>query len=106
VPLNHLVGHYFRLGACVLYGGRLNVPCRYLEDLLGKKVFKPLLNRSGLNCRGIIGGAIRKGDGVEWCDPKSLDPARRPFNELQSVHRPPDLARCLMSSNATGTRRV
>jgi MOSC domain-containing protein YiiM len=27
VPLNHLVGQYFRVGDCVLYGGRLNVPC-------------------------------------------------------------------------------
>ncbi|MGH8737474.1 MAG: MOSC domain-containing protein, partial [Burkholderiales bacterium] len=26
VPLNHLVGCYFRVGECVLYGGRLNVP--------------------------------------------------------------------------------
>jgi len=34
VPLNHLVGQYFRLGDCVLYGGRLNVPCLYLEHLL------------------------------------------------------------------------
>ena len=25
VPLNHLVGQYFRIGQCVLYGGRLNV---------------------------------------------------------------------------------
>ena len=49
VPLNHLVGQYFRVGSCVLYGGRLNVPCLYLETVVGKKVFKPLLNRSGLN---------------------------------------------------------
>lgn len=40
VPLNHLVGHYFRVGECVLYGGRLNVPCIHLETLTGKKVFK------------------------------------------------------------------
>jgi hypothetical protein len=44
VPLNHLVGQYFRMGDCVLYGGRLNVPCLYLENLLAKKVFKALLN--------------------------------------------------------------
>jgi MOSC domain-containing protein YiiM len=90
VPLNHLVGHYFRLGACVLYGGRLNVPCRYLEDLVGKKVFKSLLNRSGLNCRVIIGGAIRKGDGIEWCDSTSLDPALRRSNESMPLERPPE----------------
>jgi MOSC domain-containing protein YiiM len=33
VPLNHLVGQYFRIGDCVLYGGRLNVPCLHLENL-------------------------------------------------------------------------
>ena len=67
VPLNHLVGRYFRVGACVLYGGRLNVPCRYLEELLGKEVFKPLINRSGLNCRIEQGGTIRPGATVEPC---------------------------------------
>ena len=35
VPLNHLVGREFRVGEVVLVGGRLNVPCQYLEDLLG-----------------------------------------------------------------------
>jgi MOSC domain-containing protein YiiM len=90
VPLNHLVGQYFRLGACVLYGGRLNVPCRYLEDLLGKKVFKPLLNRSGLNCRIVVGGAIRKGDHVAWCDPDTLDASIRRANEATPLERPPE----------------
>jgi MOSC domain-containing protein YiiM len=37
--LNHLVGQYFHIGDCVLYGGRLNVPCLYLENFVGKKVF-------------------------------------------------------------------
>lgn len=64
VPLNHLVGREFRVGDVVLYGGRLNVPCQYLEDLLGKKVFKPLINRSGLNCLIVKGGTIRPGDAI------------------------------------------
>ena len=72
VPLNHLVGSYFRVGQCVLFGGRLNVPCRYLEELVGKKVFKPLLNRSGLNCRIVVGGAVRTADPIAPCDPDSL----------------------------------
>ena len=67
VPLNHLVGRRFRVGECVLYGGRLNVPCQYLEDLLGKKVFKPLINRSGLNCQIVTGGIVRPGDLIEPC---------------------------------------
>ena len=64
VPLNHLVGREFRVGEVVLIGGRLNVPCQYLEDLLGKKVFKPLIHRSGLNCRIVKGGTIRPGDRI------------------------------------------
>jgi MOSC domain-containing protein YiiM len=62
VPLNHLVGRRFKVGDTLLEGGRLNVPCKYLQTLLGKKVFVPLLNRSGLNCRIIKGGKIRAGD--------------------------------------------
>ncbi len=62
VPLNHLVGRRFAVGAVVLEGGRLNVPCQYLADLTGKKVFKPLINRSGLNCRIVEGGTIAVGD--------------------------------------------
>lgn len=64
VPLNHLVGRYFAVGDVVLYGGRLNVPCKYLEELLDKPVFGPLINRSGLNCRIIEGGSIRRGDRI------------------------------------------
>ena len=90
VPLNHLVGQYFRIGDCVLYGGRLNVPCLYLENLLAKKVFKPLLNRSGLNCRIIVGGIIRTHDRIGWCDPGSLDLAVRLANEAIPLQCPPD----------------
>jgi MOSC domain-containing protein YiiM len=64
VPLNHLVGREFRVGEVVLVGGRLNLPCQYLEDLLGKRVFKPLINRSGLNCRIVKGGVVRPGDRI------------------------------------------
>ena len=61
VPLNHLVGRQFKVGDTVLEGGRLNVPCKYLQTLLNKKVYVPLLNRSGLNCRIIKGGKIISG---------------------------------------------
>jgi MOSC domain-containing protein YiiM len=90
VPLNHLVGQYFRIGACVLYGGRLNVPCLYLEELVGKKVFKPLLNRSGLNCRIVVDGVIRAHDRIEWCDPNTLDAAVRLANESTPVEPAPE----------------
>lgn len=90
VPLNHLVGQYFRIGECVLYGGRLNVPCLYLENLIAKKVFKPLLNRSGLNCRIVVGGVIRIRDHIEWCDPGLLDVSVRLANEATPLGRPPE----------------
>jgi MOSC domain-containing protein YiiM len=64
VPLSHLVGKRFKVGETVLTGGRLNFPCRYLEKLLGRPVYTPLLNRSGLNCRIEVGGIIRKGDPI------------------------------------------
>lgn len=64
VPLNHLVGRTFRVGDVVLYGGRLNVPCKYLERLLDRPVFDPLINRSGLNCRVLNTGTVRVGDAI------------------------------------------
>jgi hypothetical protein len=66
------------------------VPCLYLENLLAKKVFKPLLNRSGLNCRIIIGGIIRTYDRIGWYDPGSLDRTVRQANEANPLERPPD----------------
>ncbi|MCO6405269.1 MAG: MOSC domain-containing protein [Aurantimonas endophytica] len=65
VPLNHLVGKRFRVGETILEGGRLNFPCKYLEELLGMPVYLPLYNRSGLNCRIVKGGTIRRGDAIE-----------------------------------------
>jgi MOSC domain-containing protein YiiM len=91
VPLNHLVGQYFRVGECVLYGGRLNVPCQHLDDLVGKKVFRRLINRSGLNCRIIVGGIIRLGDRIDWCDPESLEASVRRANEAMPLERWPEV---------------
>jgi MOSC domain-containing protein YiiM len=68
VPLNHLVGQRFRVGDAILFGGRLNFPCKYLEKLLGLPVYLPLYNRSGLNCRIEKGGIVRRGDPVEPFD--------------------------------------
>jgi MOSC domain-containing protein YiiM len=68
VPLNHLVGRSFRVGAVVLRGGRLNFPCKYLDELLGKRLLLPLYNRSGLNCSIVSGGVIRPGDVIEALD--------------------------------------
>ncbi|GAA0990960.1 MOSC domain-containing protein [Subtercola frigoramans] len=66
VPLAHLVGREFRIGNTRLYGGRLNVPCKYLEDLNDRPgVFNALVNRSGLNARILEGGDIHLGDAIE-----------------------------------------
>jgi MOSC domain-containing protein YiiM len=91
VALNHLVGHYFSVGECVLYGGRLNVPCLYLEELLGRKVFKPLLNRSGLNARVVVGGRIRRGDAIRPVAAESVPAAVRSANEAHALEPPPEI---------------
>jgi MOSC domain-containing protein YiiM len=65
VPLNHLVGRRFRVGEVILFGARLNVPCKYLERVTGKEVFGPLTHRSGLNCEIESGGTVRPGDIIE-----------------------------------------
>ena len=64
VPLNYLVGKKFKVGEAILFGGRLNFPCKYLADLLKKPLVLPLYNRSGLNCSIIKGGIIKKGDNI------------------------------------------
>lgn len=64
VPLNHLVGRKFWLGGTLLEATRLSTPCRHIEEILGKSVFDPLINRSGLNCRILEGGTVRIGDTV------------------------------------------
>jgi len=62
VPLNHLVGQRFHLGDCLVEATRLSVPCRHIEEILGKAVFNPMIHRSGLNCRILRGGMLRVGD--------------------------------------------
>ena len=64
VPLNHLVGRRFWLGEALLEATRLSTPCRHIEEILGKAVFDPLINRAGLNCRILQGGIVRLGDAV------------------------------------------
>ncbi|MGD9751653.1 MAG: MOSC domain-containing protein [Acidimicrobiia bacterium] len=91
VPLGHLVGAYFRVGPCVLYGGRLNVPCKHLEALTGKAVLRPLLNRSGLNARIVVGGALRAGDVIEPVDRTALPPELVAANELVPVEPAPNV---------------
>lgn len=62
VPLNHLVGQRFWLGETLLEATRLSIPCRHIEEITGKAIFDPLINRSGLNCKIIRGGVVKVGD--------------------------------------------
>lgn len=64
VPLTHLVGQQFWLGEVLLEATRLSVPCRHIEEITGKSIFDPLINRSGLNCRILKGGVIHVDDVV------------------------------------------
>lgn len=62
IRLNPLVGSHLRLGDVIVYVGRLNRPCRYLEKLTGLPVYEPLLGRSGVNCRVVRPGTLALGD--------------------------------------------
>ena len=62
VPLNHLVGCEFQVGAVRLHGTRLCEPCQYLESLTTPGVLSGLVHRAGLRARIIAGGAIQVGD--------------------------------------------
>lgn len=64
VPLNWLVGTRFRIGSCLVEATRLSVPCRHIEQILDKQVFDPMVHRSGLNCRILVGGTVRVGDEI------------------------------------------
>jgi hypothetical protein len=63
VPLNHLVGSRFWLGDTLLETTRLSTPCRHIEEIAGKAIFKPLINRlSGVSVLGAVveGGSFAK----------------------------------------------
>lgn len=64
VPLNWLVHRRFYVGECLFEATRLSVPCKHIEEILGKPVFNPMVHRSGLNCRILIGGVIRLEDKI------------------------------------------
>jgi MOSC domain-containing protein YiiM len=64
VPLNHLVGREFQVGAVRLRGMRLCEPCAYLEGLTEKGVLAGLIHRGGLRAEIVRGGTIRVGDAI------------------------------------------
>ena len=70
VRLNNLVGHYFQLGAVVLYGVRLCEPCAHLDKLTHPGVMAALIGRGGLRADVIEGGVIRVGDVITGISPR------------------------------------
>src|ERR1700693_5308349 len=58
VPINHLVGREFQVGAVRLRGTRLCEPCAYLEGLTQKGVLAGLIHRGGLRAEIVTGGTI------------------------------------------------
>ena len=66
VPLNHLVGKEFRVGAVMLRGVRLCEPCDYLAGLTQPEVLPGLVHRGGLRADILSSGVIRPDDEIEW----------------------------------------
>jgi MOSC domain-containing protein YiiM len=64
VPLNHLAGREFQIGAVTLRGLRLCEPCGHLEEVSGRPVRKGLVHRGGLRAQVLTEGMIRVGDSI------------------------------------------
>jgi MOSC domain-containing protein YiiM len=65
VPLNHLVGREFTVGAVRLRGIRLCEPCSHLESLTVAGVQQGLCHRGGLRAQILQGGTLRPGDVIQ-----------------------------------------
>jgi MOSC domain-containing protein YiiM len=64
VRLNDLVGKRFMIGEVLCEGIRLCPPCNRLEELTGKPVLAPLVDRGGLRVDILNDGLIRRGDAI------------------------------------------
>jgi MOSC domain-containing protein YiiM len=64
VPLNHLVGREFQIGAVKVRGLRLCEPCAHLARLTNDAVLPGLVHRAGLRAQILSEGMIRAGDVV------------------------------------------
>ncbi len=62
VPLNHLVGREFWVGAVRMRGTRLCEPCKHLEELTQAGVLSGLIHRGGLRALILNDGVIHVGD--------------------------------------------
>ena len=64
VPLNHLVGKTFTIGAVTLRGIRLCEPCGHLAKLTCSAVEKGLKHRGGLRAQIVTGGVLEVGAAI------------------------------------------
>jgi MOSC domain-containing protein YiiM len=65
IRINDLVGKRFTIGDVLCEGIRLCPPCNRLEELTGKPVLAPLVDRGGLRADIVTGGTIRRGDKIK-----------------------------------------
>jgi hypothetical protein len=75
IALSDLVGHLVRVGDVLLRVSRINEPCAYWQNLLGKPVLEPMVHRSGINCEILRGGWLRAGDEI-WRTDTSAESIR------------------------------
>jgi MOSC domain-containing protein YiiM len=64
VPLNHLVGHRFRVGDAAFEGTGLCEPCAHMESLAVEGAREALVHRGGLEARIVESGDVAVGDDV------------------------------------------
>jgi MOSC domain-containing protein YiiM len=72
VPLNHLVGKEFTIGAVRLCGLRLCEPCGHLEKLTVQGIKDGLKHRGGLRAQIVQGGTLRQGDVIRLVSTASV----------------------------------
>ena len=65
IDLGELIDKEFMVGEVRLRGIRPNPPCRYLEELTGKKLVKALIDGGGVRAQILAGGTIKVGDSIE-----------------------------------------
>jgi len=64
VRLSDLLGRRFHVGDVLLEGVKDCPPCDHLQELVGKPVLQPLVNRGGLRARVVVGGVLKVGDRI------------------------------------------
>ena len=69
VRLESLLGKRFRVGDVTFDGLSPDAPCRYLQELLGKQIQRPLLGRAGIRAAIQARGTVRIGQELEVLGP-------------------------------------